>query len=158
MLLVFDLDDTLYGCTGQMKEATKWEDAKHIVPFPGVIELLSSFPAEKILLSRETDAGLQDIKIDALRIRDYFSRIYLCRKGEEKRDLLEIIKQDYSSEDIWVVGDRIDSEIQYGNEFGMNTVWLRHGKYKDMAPQHEHQQARYTITEFSQLSDILRGI
>ena len=68
MLLVFDLDDTLYGCTGQMKEATKWEDAKHIVPFPGVIELLSSFPAEKILLSRETDAGLQDIKIDALRI------------------------------------------------------------------------------------------
>ncbi|MEK6809832.1 MAG: HAD hydrolase-like protein, partial [Nanoarchaeota archaeon] len=126
MLLVFDLDDTLYGCTGQMKEATKWEDARRIVPFSGVIELLSSFPAEKILLSRETDAGLQDIKIDALGIRAYFSKIYLCRKNDEKRGLLEIIKGDYSSEDIWVVGDRIDAEIQYGNELGMKTVRLRH--------------------------------
>ncbi|MBI4147032.1 HAD hydrolase-like protein [Candidatus Woesearchaeota archaeon] len=157
MLIVFDLDDTLYDCSGQMKEATKWQDARCIVPFPGVIDFLGSFPARKILLSRETDAGLQDVKIDALRIRTYFDKIYFCRRNEEKKNLLGKIQQEYSSEDIWVVGDRIDSEIQYGNELRMKTVRLRHGKYSQLEPQNDYQKPHGNITQFSDLAGILRS-
>ena len=155
MLIVFDLDDTLYDCSGQMKEATKWEDVKHIVPFPGVVEYLNSSFNKKILLSRETDTGLQDLKLDTLRIRDFFDKIYFCRKNWEKKNLLEMIKKEHSSEEIWVVGDRIDAEIQFGNELGMITVRMQHGKYKDLVPKHKYQRAQYTITEFSQLRNIL---
>lgn len=156
MLIVFDLDDTLYDCSGQVKHETRWQDAKRIAPFPGALDVLSSHPAKKILLSRETDTGLQDVKIDALGIRDYFVKIYLCQRSEEKKTFLEKIQQEYSSEDIWVVGDRIDSEIQYGNELGMKTVRLCYGKYKAMEPQHKLQKAHHTITEFSQLGALLR--
>lgn len=157
MLIVFDLDDTLYDCNGQMKEATKWQDAKRIVPFPGVIDFLSSSSARKILLSQETDAGLQDVKIDALRIRAYFDKIYFCRHNIEKKDLLGKIQQEYPSEDIWVVGDRIDSEIQYGNELGMKTVRLQHGKYGRLVPQNDYQKPYRNITQFSDLAGVLRS-
>ncbi|MEK6900241.1 MAG: HAD hydrolase-like protein [Nanoarchaeota archaeon] len=155
-MIVFDLDDTLYDCSGQMKESTKLEDARRIVPFPGAREFLNSFVAKKILLSRETDAGLQDIKIDALGIRDYFIKIYLCQENKEKKILLEKIKREYSPEEIWVVGDRIDSEIQYGNELGLKTIRILHGKYKDLLPQNKYQQPHYSISQFSQLYGVLR--
>ena len=157
MLIVFDLDDTLYDCSGQMKEATKWQDARCIVPFLGVIDFLSLFPARKILLSRETDAGLQDVKIDALCIRTYFDKIYFCQRNEEKKNLLGKIQQEYSSEDIWVVGDRIDSEIQYGNELGMKTVRLQHGKYSRLEPQNDYQKPYCNIAQFSELAGILQS-
>lgn len=155
MLIVFDLDDTLYDCSGQVKFETRWQDARCITPFPGAIDFLSSYPSKKILLSRETDTGLQNVKIDSLGIRDYFVEIYLCQRGEEKKTVLEKIQREYSSEDIWVVGDRIDSEIQYGNELGLKTVRLSCGKYKDMMPQHKLQEAHHTITEFLQLYKVL---
>ena len=141
-----------------MKYATRWQDVKSITPFSGVQEFFRSFPAKKILLTWETDTGLQDAKINALGIRPFFDEIVICYSNEEKKQHLEHIKNKYSSDEVCVVGDRIDAEIQYGNELGMKTVRLKYGKYKEMMPQHELQQAHHTITEFSQLQSVLRNV
>ena len=140
-----------------MKYETRWQDVKGIIPFSGVHEFLNSYPAKKILLTWETDNGLQDTKINNLGIRSFFDEILICHSNEEKKQHLAQIKQKYSSDEVCVVGDRIDAEIQYGNELGMKTVRLKYGKYKEMMPQHELQQAHHTITEFSQLQSVLRN-
>lgn len=155
-MIVFDLDDTLFHTSGQMNYENRWNDVKKITPFAGVPEFLRSFPAKKILLTWETDRGLQDAKINILGIRSFFDEIFICNSNLEKKQYLKKIKQKYSSESICVVGDRIDAEIQFANELGMKTVRLRYGKYKDMMPAHKFQQAHHTITEFSQLSRVLR--
>jgi FMN phosphatase YigB (HAD superfamily) len=139
-----------------MNYENRWDDVKKITPFPGVPEFLQSFPAKKILLTWETDSGLQDAKINILGIRSFFDEILICNSNLEKKQYLEKIKQKYAAEQICVVGDRIDAEIQFGNELGMKTVRLRYGKYKDMLPKHKDQHALYTITEFSQLLGVLR--
>jgi len=153
---VFDLDDTLFHTSRQMKYETRWKDVKTITPFSGVREFLRSFPAKKVLLTFETDAGLQDEKINVLGIRPFFDKIVICYSNQEKKECLAKIRQQYPHEKICVVGDRIDAEIQFGNELGMKTVRLRYGKYKDMVPQHKHQEAHHTITEFLQLQRLLQ--
>lgn len=139
-----------------MDYENRWHDVKKITPFPGVPEFLQAFPAKKILLTWETDKGLQDAKINILGIRSFFDEIFICNSNLEKKQYLEKIKQKYAAEDICVVGDRIDAEIQFGNELGMKTVRLCYGKYKDMLPKHKLQFPLHTITEFSQLSRVLR--
>jgi len=156
LLIVFDLDDTLFHSSAQMRREAAWEDVKKITVFPGVHEFLKSFPAKKLLLTWETDKGLQDQKINVLGIRPLLDEIFICSSNQEKKQYLESIKQKYPAEDIYVVGDRIDAEIQFGNELGLKTVRLQYGKYKDMVPQHQHQQAHHTITDFSQLSKVLQ--
>lgn len=156
MLIVFDLDDTLFHTSGQINYENRWQDVKTISMFPGVHEFLRSFPAKKVLLTWETDKGLQDTKINILGIRPYFDEIVVCNSNEEKKHCLAKIKKKYAAEEIFVVGDRIDAEIQFGNELGMKTVRLKYGKYKDMTPQHKHQEAHHTITEFSQLRSVLK--
>ena len=156
MLIVFDLDDTLFHSSAQMRRETMWQDVKKITAFPGVHDFLNSFPARKILLTWETDKGLQDQKINALGIRPLLDEIFICGSNQEKKQCLESIKQKHPTEDIYVVGDRIDAEIQFGNELGMKTVRLQQGKYKDMAPQHKIQEAHHTIIDFSQLRGLLQ--
>lgn len=141
-----------------MKYESRWKDVKNIIPFAGVPEFLQSFPAKKLLLTWETDKGLQDAKIDQLGIRSYLHEIHICYSNEEKKQYLAQIKKNYPSEEIYVVGDRIDAEIQFGNELGMKTVRLLYGKYRDMIPQHSLQEAHHTITEFLQLESVLRRL
>ena len=121
MLIVFDLDDTLFHASGQMNYENRWQDVKKITLFSGVQDFLRSFPAKKVLLTWETDKGLQDTKINVLGIRAFFDEILICNSNEEKKQYLTKIKKKYSSEEICVVGDRIDAEIQFGNELGMKT-------------------------------------
>lgn len=155
MLIVFDLDDTLFHSSDQMRYETRWQDVKNITPFTGVHEFLRTFPARKILLTWETDQGLQDEKINTLGIRHFFEEVIICSSNQEKKECLARIKQKYSREEICVVGDRIDAEIQFGNELGMKTVRLQYGKYREMMPQHVFQQAHHTISQFSQLRGLL---
>ena len=155
MLIVFDLDDTLYDKTGQVAEHSRWRDVEKIVPLPGVKEFLSSFEGKKILLTKETDPGLQTKKIEALGIKKFFDKIIICHSDDEKKALLGKIKQDYPNEEIWVVGDRIDTEIRFGKELGLKTIRLKNGKYKDLVPRNSYEVPDYEIASFKELKKVL---
>ncbi|PIN73292.1 hypothetical protein COV20_03620 [Candidatus Woesearchaeota archaeon CG10_big_fil_rev_8_21_14_0_10_45_16] len=155
MLFIFDLDDTLYDCTGQMTEQNKWQDVLSISLFPGVKELLSTLSARKILITKETDLGLQDKKIETLGVRSFFDRIVICRSNEEKKEEFQKIKQEFPEEEVWVIGDRVDAEVKYANELGWKTVHLCHGKHKSRTPQEKLEVPDFQITTFMELQQIL---
>lgn len=155
MLIIFDLDDTLYDRTGQVPDNYSDEDIKRITLFPKVKEFLQNFPDQKILVTKETNPGLQDKKINSLGIRPYFNQIMVCRSDEAKRACFQKIRQNFPEQEIWVVGDRVDLEIKYGKELGMKTVWLRHGNHKERRPRVAEEVPDYEINEFFELPEIL---
>lgn len=155
MLIIFDLDDTLYD-RSIIGDSTVWRDVCTIIPHAGVIEFLSSFPARKILLTAESIPKLQDTKINALGIRQYFAAITICQSIPEKKRFLQSILRQYPHEDIWVIGDRLDAEIKYGNELGMKTIRIKQGKYKEIIAQNKSEIPDYEVDMFSMIASILR--
>lgn len=155
MLIIFDLDDTLYDRTSQVQDETKWQDIEKITLFPGVEDFLKSSPTRKILVTRSSTPGLQEKKIATLQLAPYFENIIICQTAQEKKEKFESIQQQFPQEEIWVVGDRRDTEIRYGNELKMKTILLCTGHYKGLLPQDESEQADFEISEFSELRGIL---
>ena len=95
----------------------------------------------------------QNQKIDALGIRDWFSEIYvdnpIAPKWKNKEEIMRLIlkKHHYETFEILVVGDSLNSEIQAGNNIGIETIQiLRNG----IIPSKE---ATYTIKSLSELNN-----
>ena len=150
MIVIFDLDDTLFDTTGQLDEL--YTHLPNIIPFPDTVSTLRQLNAIKILVSRG-DQKIQLEKIKILGIKKYFSDIFICETAEEKKDVFERIVKKYkvNPKDVWVVGDRINVEIRYGNMLGMNTVHFHHGKHKDLKPQDALDKPMHTITKLNEL-------
>ncbi len=155
MLLIFDLDDTLYDRTGQVPDNYTDEDINRIVPFSGVREFLTVFTGKKVLVTTETVPGLQYRKIEVLQLRPYFDQIMLCHSPQEKKNCFQQAASLFSSQDVWVIGDRTDVDIKFGKECGFKTVWLRQGKYSRREPQDYWEIPDYEISSFSELSEII---
>ena len=77
-LLIFDLDDTLIDTNGVLREETVWEDVEKLTLLPGVKDFFINFSGKKVLVTKETDEGLQSKKIEVLKIRDLFVEILIC--------------------------------------------------------------------------------
>ena len=144
MIVIFDLDDTLFDTTGQLDES--YTNLSNIVPFDDTIDVLEKVDATKILVSRG-DGRIQQEKIKLLGIKKYFNDIFICALHDEKKTLFEHILKSYNvkAKDVWVVGDRINVEIRYGNLLGMNTVHFHHGKHKDLKPQDAFDKPMFVI-------------
>jgi putative hydrolase of the HAD superfamily len=152
-LLIFDLDDTLYARYGVV--ADDYSGMENIAPYSGVIELLNDQEFSKILVTKG-ETHIQNKKIDLLAIRQFFSRIFICKTDLKKKDIFKSIISQNPESEIIVVGDRIDTEIRYGNELNLKTVRIKLGKYKNLQPKEETEIPQYTINKFSQLKKYLK--
>jgi len=154
MIVIFDLDDTLYDTSGQLDESFKNIDK--IKPFPEAKKLLSAKGFRKILVTRvKHSIEIQNKKIDTLGIRDYFEEIVFCPNEEDKKSRFEEVIKKNKGEKIIVVGNRPDSELRYGKMLGLTTVLLHHGKYKDIKPADRFEIPDYTIKKLDELLNIL---
>ena len=152
MLLIFDLDDTLYDCSDQLQEQKL--PLNEIKAFLGAKEILNRQDFKKILVSAgETE--FQHQKLAALGLKDCFAEIHICSTNEEKKQCFQKIVQDHPDPQTFVVGNRLDSEIRYGKELGLRTIYLKHGKYKDLRAKDNFEIPDYTITELKQVEQIL---
>ncbi len=151
MLILFDLDDTLFR---RLPDEYTDEEVNALRLFPGAREILSRTDIDKVLVSRGT-YDFQMRKIDVLGIRDLFDEIFICAIAEEKKELFQQAAAEFRATDVWVVGDRPDTEIRYGNELGFTTVLVRGGKYNGIVPQEESDVPDYVITTFSELQGLL---
>ena len=153
-LIIFDLDDTLFDCSSQMRAGHEQEDVQQVVPFPGVLSFLASFPGKKALVTKETVPGLQQQKITILGVRRFFDDIIICQTVEEKKSRFRQVLAKYHPRKCWVVGDRLDAEIRFGNELGLKTIWLRHGKHRERKPQNGLEVPDAEISCFTELHTI----
>lgn len=147
MLIIFDLDDTLYDRSGSLTDDLK--GLAEIKPFPGVKELLQGTEHQKVLITKGKKE-LQEHKLDVLGIKDLFDQIIICDDCEDKR---KAFGRFFGNKEVWAIGNRMDEELLFGQELGFKTVWLRHGKYKDLKAQFSPD---YEIDAFSEFDQILR--
>ncbi|MBT4936092.1 HAD hydrolase-like protein [Candidatus Woesearchaeota archaeon] len=154
-LLIFDLDDTLFVRDRSIKKNEDWEHVTSAEPSSGVLDFLHNFSAKKILVTKETYPYLQNKKIDLLGIREFFDKIYICHKNEEKKELFSKIIAENPDHEIWVMGDRIDSEIRYGNELGLITVLIKQGEYKNLKAKDNFEIPHHEIFHFTELENVL---
>lgn len=157
MLIVFDLDDTLYDCFGYFPNGKVSDEIAELKPLPGVLPILQRKDITKVLLSKG-EKEWQHKKIEKLGISAYFDKILVCATSEEKKLLLQHVIREFKDSNTWVVGDRVDSEIRFGNELGLKTVLLRRGKYADLKPRDQWEIPHYVITSFIELEQILRNM
>ena len=129
MLIIFDLDDTLYDCSGSFPHGKDAELAKLIVPFSGVVELLNELPGTKILVSAG-EKSWQEKKIEVLAIASLFTEIMLCPEDKDKKDFFLKALEKFREDNVWVIGNKITSEIRYGNELGFKTRQICHRRLK----------------------------
>ncbi len=155
MLLIFDLDDTLFA---RLPDEYSEEDMKRLVLFPYAREILGLRGVKKVLVSKG-DAFLQFQKIRRLGIEELFDAILITQTDEGKKSCFQQALAQFAANkrEVWVIGDRVDSEIKYGNELGLKTVLFRHaeGKYKHLVPKAGVEKPLHIVGSFLELRRVL---
>lgn len=155
MLLLFDLDDTLYSRTEQLSDEYTPSDLAKIAVFPGTKELLKQKGITNVLVTKGEEE-LQRQKIKLLGIGSYFRRVLICPRDEDKKNCFEKALAEFPDKDVWVIGNRLDSEIRYGKELGLRTIYFRHGKYSNHIPRDAYEVPDYEVDNFAVIAQILK--
>ncbi len=150
-MLIFDLDDTLFA---RLPDDYTERQVRAIRPYAGVVDLLQRADMFKVLVTKG-DPLCQEKKLQALGIRPYFDAVFICRSDHEKKNLFIQASKKFPAKQVWVIGDRIDSEIRWGNELGFHTVRLRQGKYKNGEPKDKMEIADVEINSIKELPTAL---
>jgi len=162
LLLLFDLDDTLYSRSEQLSDNYTEGDLAHITLFPGAANLLkknllNQRQMTKVLVTKGEDY-LQQQKIKNLGIKSHFQKILICPRDEDKKQCFREAMKEFPDKDVWVIGNRLDSEIRYGNELGLKTIYLRHGKYGSLQPKDVYEVPDYEVERFGDIVRILQEV
>ncbi len=152
-VLIFDLDDTLFDSSGQQKINGELD----IKVFDNTYDVLSLKNFKHILVTRG-NPELQNKKIDLLKIRDFFADIYICDTDEGKYECLKKIYQTHTPPDSYVIGNRIDCEIRYGNMHDAPTIHYLHGKYSGLVPQDLYEIPKHTVCSMLDLKELLQKL
>jgi FMN phosphatase YigB (HAD superfamily) len=83
--------------------------------------------------------------IDNLGIGQYFAQIIIT-KEKGKKDFQKIIAREMINRSLsFVIGDRVRKEISIGNVLGMQTVWVKAGKFAREKPRKKIEQPTYIV-------------
>ena len=158
-VIIWDLDGTLFDTHLQMSSHLSHrymrEEMYNIKLFPDAIQALN-IKAVHILVTYDEDVEWQQKKIDALGIRDVFGEIHIVTIITEKLEVMRKIKDRYPAKDFYVVGDRIDQEISFGNQLGMTTILCPRGRHMFRVPKDEYEHPDYTIKDLTELNGIIK--
>ena len=152
------MDDTLYSKTEQLGDDYSFEDIDNInIPIEEIDYLKDLSEKNNMYIVTKGDETLQRRKIEVLGLEDIFTKenIHIVPLKEDKKEIFKEITKDTPGIKTYVIGDRIDSEIQYGNEIGLETIRIMKGKYSEMTPQIPEQEPNYEIFEIINLDYIL---
>lgn len=133
-----------------------------IKPFPGVRQLLAKLQKQfTLVLISMGKEDRQRQKIKELKLESYFD--FICTVDGKTRSKSSCLRQvlemyHFSPREICVVGDRIDSEIRHGNELGMITIRLLHGKYRILQPRDAAEHPMFQIKKITEIEGIVQEI
>jgi len=91
--------------------------------------------------------------LNTLGIRKFFRRIVVSPEKSEEDFERIFSDKHFDRYESFVVGDRVREEIFYGNRLGLQSIWLRAGKFADEIPVDAREQPTYII---GQLKNVLR--
>lgn len=142
-LIIFDWKRTLYD-----------PDAREL--YDGAQEIMKQLHSKRIrmMLIGKDQGGDMNAELDKLAARRYFERVLFTNQNKTP-ELFREFTQDVDLKDVWVVGDRVRSEIKVGNSIGANTVWLKSGKFAHEAPLDVIEIPDYTVSSLRELRLLL---
>jgi putative hydrolase of the HAD superfamily len=111
----------------------------------------------KLILVTAGDRDLQERKIKALGLERAFDEIIITdnSSGKEKCFREVLIKYDLKPEQVFCVGDKIKDEIEVGENMGMLTALMKHGRYYNFYKSKINDRAPYMY--ITKVSDLLGG-
>lgn len=105
------------------------------------------------LVSRAGKSRTELIK--NLRIGQYFSRVIIA-KEKGKKDFERIVAPRAVERSLsFVIGDRTRKEISIGNSLGLQTVWLKAGKFANEKPRKKIERPTYTVGTLREILSIV---
>jgi FMN phosphatase YigB (HAD superfamily) len=153
MLIIFDLDDTLFP---RLSDNYTEDDLQNISLYSHVKSILSNQGIQSFLVTKG-DSEFQNKKIDNLQIRSFFDQIFICKEDFDKKTCFQEIILNNQDKNIFVIGDRINSEIKWGNQLGLTTIHFKRGKYKNLKPVDDSEIANHGISSFEELENIFNN-
>lgn len=132
--------------------------AKHLtdktLPYKDIIEMLSTIPQPKVLLSNKDEKFSKQI-LDTLGLSKYFTKIYGGDSFKEKKPnplpIYEIMKKfSLNKEDVVMVGDGAN-DVMVGKNAGITTIGVLYGyssqeKLNDLAPNYQAKNPKEIIS------------
>ena len=154
-LALVDLDDTLCDTTNDLRG-----DITHISELTllsGARETLSYMKFPKVLVTTG-EKEIQLKKVSSLFLENCFEDIVVCKSDGAKRAVfLKCMKRFvvHNPRNVLVIGNRIDSEIRFGNMLGCTTVLIHHGKYRSLVAQDALEIPVHQVTSWADIRALL---
>jgi putative hydrolase of the HAD superfamily len=152
----YNLSDKFYKEVSRIIDAP---DIKGIALFPDVTASISKLKriGYKLILVTAGNRGLQERKIKALGLERTFDEIIIAdnSSGKEKCFKEILIRHDLKPEQVFCVGDKIKDEIEAGDNMGMLTVLMKHGRYYNFYKSKINDREPYMC--IAKVSDLLKS-
>jgi len=136
--IIFDFNWTLY-------------DPKSQALFSGVRELLEEVSLSRRLILYSKLEGGRDSLIEDLNILKYFESTHFVEHKTAEGILNILADHELKAAETIIVGDLMTSELAAGHGAGLDTVWLRHGRFAEVLGEFEPTHTARTIDELHQL-------
>lgn len=136
---------------------------ENIKPFKAVPQMLQKLRKDhKLVLITSGIRARQERKLRLLKLKGFFDLVLFhdVEMDSSKQEFFVEALQRLSLKphEILVVGDRIHSEIKIGNELGMTTVRVLKGRFKELKPSSDLEEADFVVKGVSELLPVLRGV
>ena len=143
-VIVFDFCRTLYN-----------PETESLVPHAKFV--LTSLRKRGFILCLVTRARARRSNlIHKFGLRKFFRHVVVSPEKREADFERIFYNHELSRPNSFVVGDRVKQEIFYGNRLGLQTIWLRHGKFANELPEDAREEPTYIIGELKQLLRLAR--
>jgi FMN phosphatase YigB (HAD superfamily) len=119
---------------------------------PGAKELVDYLHSQKIrmvIIGKDQGGNMDDV-VDHLGVRGYFHDTRFVKTAKTPELFREYAK-DFLPEQVWVVGDRVQGEIDTGNKINAQTVWMKVGNFSKILPQSKEQEPDYIFQSLHEL-------
>ncbi|MBI2573152.1 HAD hydrolase-like protein [Candidatus Woesearchaeota archaeon] len=124
----------------------------------GALDLLSDTTRLGIKLAL-VSAG--NTNFENFKNKSFFSFFSIVKFVKQKDTLVfeETLRDlGFSSSEVVVVGDRIQSEIAAANALGIKTIWYQQGKYSREFPRSESEKPTWVVEKLYLVFEILKKI
>lgn len=123
--------------------------------FDGVPEMLEELKSEREMILYSKKEGGRDDLVEHLGISPYFKSVYFIEKKttESVQDILQ--EHGLSTADALIVGDLITSELAAGHGAGIDTIWVRQGKFADVEGDFQPTHTVQNLTELRTLLGLI---
>ena len=131
---------------------------RHLRLYPDALPFLEGLRAlgARTVLVTDSSTGWQRKKIEVLGIGEYFDDVIIS--GETGHSKFEdynfrLALERFPDDEVYVVGDRDDTDMRGGKAIGATTVLVRRGYYRNQKPRH----ADYVVRDLVEALEVIGG-